>query len=206
MCSILSLCVCPSISSWHILHLLSSPSLQYLFSLSSFKHLNLAIIFLSPQVLKNFLCHTPFILPVVSGFFDSFPFSLLVFVPTAQYYIYPFSFRSPSFHFFTDIPVPLVVLLSLSLFLLLVLFIFSPAFRQYPALFPSIHFLSPNFPAFTLGLFLLHSSFTMLPGISLSTPSIPLKYFSCTFSTSFSSFHPQMSAPLSCSRTSSFSS
>jgi hypothetical protein len=57
MCSIVSL------SSLHILHLLSSPSIQYLFSVSSFPHLNLAIIFLSfalsLQVLRNFLCHTP---------------------------------------------------------------------------------------------------------------------------------------------------
>jgi hypothetical protein len=28
---------------------------------------------LSPQVLRNFLCHTPLILPIVPGFFDSFP-------------------------------------------------------------------------------------------------------------------------------------
>jgi hypothetical protein len=36
-----------SLSSEHILHFLSSPSVQYLFALSSFPHLNLAIIFLS---------------------------------------------------------------------------------------------------------------------------------------------------------------
>jgi hypothetical protein len=36
-----------SLSPHIILHLLSSPSIQYLFSLSSFLHLNLAIIFLS---------------------------------------------------------------------------------------------------------------------------------------------------------------
>jgi hypothetical protein len=36
-----------SVSSWHILHLSSSSSVQYLFSLSSFPHLNLVIIFLS---------------------------------------------------------------------------------------------------------------------------------------------------------------
>jgi hypothetical protein len=48
----------------------------------------------SPQVLRNFLCHTPLILPVVSGFFDSFPSFLLVymFVPFTQLYIHPFSF------------------------------------------------------------------------------------------------------------------
>jgi hypothetical protein len=37
----------PSLSFPYILHLLSSPSVQYLFSLSSFLHLNFAIIFLS---------------------------------------------------------------------------------------------------------------------------------------------------------------
>jgi hypothetical protein len=38
---------------------------------------------LSPQVLRNFLCHTPLRLPVVPGFFDAFPSFLLVsvFVP-----------------------------------------------------------------------------------------------------------------------------
>jgi hypothetical protein len=50
--------------------------MQYLVSLFSFPHLNLAIIFLlfytlSPQVLRNFLCHTP-------GLFNSFPSFLLV--------------------------------------------------------------------------------------------------------------------------------
>jgi hypothetical protein len=33
---------------------------------------------LSPQVLQNFLCHTPLILPVVPRFSDSFPSLLLV--------------------------------------------------------------------------------------------------------------------------------
>jgi hypothetical protein len=35
----------------------------------------------------------------------------------------------------------------------------------------------------------------MYPGVSLSTPSTHLKYFSCTLSTSSCSFHPQISAP-----------
>jgi hypothetical protein len=43
----LHMCSTVSLSWRHILHLLSSPSVQYLFSLSSFPHLNLAIIFLS---------------------------------------------------------------------------------------------------------------------------------------------------------------
>jgi hypothetical protein len=71
---------------------------------------------LFPQVLRNFLCHTPLILPVVSGFFNSFPSFLLVrvFVPVTHFYIPP-SFCSQSFHFFTGIPVSLVVFLSLLL-------------------------------------------------------------------------------------------
>jgi hypothetical protein len=45
------------------------------------------------------------------------------------------------------------------------------------------------FPTFTVGLFLLHFSPTMSRGVCLSTPNTPLKYFSCTFSTS-SGFFP----------------
>jgi hypothetical protein len=72
---------------------------------------------LSLQALRNFLCHTPLILLVVSGFFDSFPSFLLfyVFIPFTQLYLYPSSFCSQSFHFFTGIPVPLVVFLPLLL-------------------------------------------------------------------------------------------
>jgi hypothetical protein len=45
---------------------------------------------LSLQILRNFLCYTPLILPVVSGFFDSYPSFLLVcvFVPFTQLYIH----------------------------------------------------------------------------------------------------------------------
>jgi hypothetical protein len=86
---------------------------------------------LSPQVFQNFLCHTPLILPVVSGFFDSLP-SFLLCVSALHSSIF---LLLSSFHFFT---IPLVVFLS---FLLLhVLFLFSPAFHYYPALFPSVHF------------------------------------------------------------------
>jgi hypothetical protein len=51
---------------------------------------------LAPQVLRNFLCHTPFIFPVVTGFFNSLPSFLLVcvFVPFTQLYIHPSSFCS----------------------------------------------------------------------------------------------------------------
>jgi hypothetical protein len=56
----------------------------------------------------------------------------------------------------------------------------------------SSHF-AALFPAFNFSLFLLHSSLTMYPGVSLSTPSTHLKYFSCSLSTSSCSFHPQIS-------------
>jgi hypothetical protein len=51
---------------------------------------------LSPQVFRNFLCHTPLILPVVSGCFNSFPSFLLfcIFVPFTQLYIHPSAFCS----------------------------------------------------------------------------------------------------------------
>jgi hypothetical protein len=58
----LSLLIAYSASSFLSFH-------PILFSLSSFPHLNLAFIFLSctlsPQVLRNFLCHTPLILPTL---------------------------------------------------------------------------------------------------------------------------------------------
>jgi hypothetical protein len=92
--------------------------------LSSFPHLNLAIIFLSPQVIRNFLCHTPLILPL---FFFACPclcpfhsalhssiFLLLLIFPLLHWHIR--SCGSTFLSFF-------------SLF-----FLFSPAFRQYPAL------------------------------------------------------------------------
>jgi hypothetical protein len=173
--------------------------IQYLFSLYSFPHLNLAIIFLSFALSlsppRNFLCHIPLIFPVVS--FSSF-FILCVFVLFTQLYVHSAFFCFQSFHFFTDIPVSLIVFLSLSLSLSLSffsVFFFSPSFC-YSILHSSIpSILSSNFgalfPAFTLSLFLLHSSLTMQPGLSLST----LTYFSRIFSTSSCSFHLQISAP-----------
>jgi hypothetical protein len=85
--------------------------------------------FLSPQVLRNFLCHTPLILPLVSGFCDSLPSFLLVcvFVPFTQLSINPSSFCSQFFHFFTGKPVSLVAFLFL--LLLRILSLFSPTFR-----------------------------------------------------------------------------
>jgi hypothetical protein len=123
-------CSIVSLSSLHILQLLSLSSIQYLVSVSSLPHLYLAIIFfsciLSPRVL---FCHIPLILPVVPGFFYSFPCFLLVcvFVPFTQLNIPPSSFYAQSFYFFTDIPAPLLVFLSLLLFSVLVFF--SPAFH-----------------------------------------------------------------------------
>jgi hypothetical protein len=136
---------CLSLSPLYILYLPFSPSIQYLFSLSSFPHLNLTIIFLSfaisPQVLRNFLCHTPIILPVV--YLDYLILSLLscLFVSLFQ------SFCSSSLSIF------LLLLLfpllhwhsrfsdSISLpFFCVFFFLFSAAFRRYPRLLPSIHF------------------------------------------------------------------
>jgi hypothetical protein len=83
----------------------------------------------SPQVLRNYLCHTLLILPVVSAFFDSLSSFLLVcvFVPFTQLYIYSSPFCFQSFHFFTGIPVFLVVFLSPSSSCFC--FHFSPAFH-----------------------------------------------------------------------------
>jgi hypothetical protein len=102
----------PSFLSFH-----PTPVFSFLVPTSKSRHHFSFFCTLSPQVLWNFLCHTPLILPVVSGFFDSFPSFLLacVFVPFTQLYIHPASFCSQSFHFFTGIPVPLIVLF-LSLF------------------------------------------------------------------------------------------
>jgi hypothetical protein len=93
-----------SLSSRHILDFLSSSSVQYLFSLSSFPHLNA----LSPQVHRNILCHASLILPFVRTFSDSLPSLLIVgvSVPLAQLHTHPSSFRSHSFYFFAGIPVP----------------------------------------------------------------------------------------------------
>jgi hypothetical protein len=103
---------------------------------------------LSPQVLRNLLCYTPLMLPVVSGFFDYLPSFLLVcvFVPLTQLYIHPSFSRSQPFHFFTGIPVPLVVFLSLSLSLSLFFSVFFSFSLQHSvsirhSSFPSILYL-----------------------------------------------------------------
>jgi hypothetical protein len=154
----------------HVLHYLSlliahstpssSPPIQYLFSLSFFPHHFSFFCPLSPQVLRNLLCHTPLILAVVFGFFDSFPSFLSVCV----------------FVFFTQL-----IFLLLSIFPLLrshtrfsdniFLSPSSPCFffsLQHSvsilhSSLPSILFsiFASLFPTFTLSLFLLHSSLTM---------------------------------------------
>jgi hypothetical protein len=75
-------------------------SIQYVFSLlvptsKSRDHFSFFCP-LSPQVFRNFLCHTPLILPLVSGCFDSFPSFLLfcIFVSFTQLYIHPSAFCS----------------------------------------------------------------------------------------------------------------
>jgi hypothetical protein len=152
------------------------------------------------------LCYASLILPVVPRFSDSLPSLLLV--PLAQLRRHPSSFRSLSFHFPTGIPIPPAVLVSL--LLIRVLFLFSIALSQYPALFPSAHSvleLCHSHSRFHSQLAPLHSSLTMYLGVSRSTPSTPLKYFSCTLSTSSCSFHPRFllrisARSLRCSRTS----
>jgi hypothetical protein len=54
----------PHVLNWHILYLLSSPSLQYLVSLSWFPHLNLVIIFLSLALSLSRYFLSPQILPL----------------------------------------------------------------------------------------------------------------------------------------------
>jgi hypothetical protein len=109
MCSIVSL------SSRRILHILSSSSIQYLFSLSSVPHLNLAIIFFSfalffPRYNRtSSATHLSYSLL----YLDSLILSLLSCLPVSL--SFSLSFRSHSFHFLTGIPVPPAVLLSLLL-------------------------------------------------------------------------------------------
>jgi hypothetical protein len=76
--------------------LLSKPVFSLLVRTSKYLYHFSFFCTLSPQVLRNFLSHTSFILPVVSGFFHSFPSFLLVcdFVPFFQLYIHPSSFCS----------------------------------------------------------------------------------------------------------------
>jgi hypothetical protein len=170
----------------------SAPSFLSFCFLSSFPRLTYTV---SPQVLRNFLCHTPFTLPVVSGFFDSLLSFLLicVFVPFTQLYIHPFflllSFF-PLLHWHTRSFGRTFLSPSLCSFSFL---------SSILLLFCTLRFLSSNFaalfPSFTLSPFLLYFSLNTQPAVSLSIPSTHLKYFSCTLSTSFCSFHPRIFAP-----------
>jgi hypothetical protein len=85
---------------------------------------------LFPQVLRNFLCHTlPCLILCFSPFFLACP------------YLCPFPSVPHSSIFFLLSIFPLLHWHTRSSLLLLrVIFLFSSAFRQSPALFPSIHF------------------------------------------------------------------
>jgi hypothetical protein len=87
--------------------------------------------------------------------------------------LFPQILRNFLFHFLTGIPFSLIIVFSLSPF--------SPC---------SFSFLSSILPLPPICLQTLPlSSLTMQPGVFLSTPSILLKYFSCTFSASSCSFY-----------------
>jgi hypothetical protein len=124
-CARLSLFIAHSAPSFLFFH--SIPVFSLLVPTFQLRHHVSLSCTLSPQVLRNFLCHTPLILPVVPWFFDYLPSFLLVrvFVPFTHIYIHPSSFYSQSFHFFTGISVRLVVLLSLSFFSLFFFFLSS---------------------------------------------------------------------------------
>jgi hypothetical protein len=107
--------------------------------------------------------------------------------------------------------------ISLSLCFFSVLFSFLSSFRLVSCTFPFHRFCLQTL-AFSFPLSLSAFSSYILPslckpGVSLSTPSTSVKYFSCTFSTSSYSFlfpnlcpAPTSIYSLSCSQTSSFSS
>jgi hypothetical protein len=79
-----------------ISHVLNCLSLLIAHSAPSFLSFHTIPVFSPHFSFSCILCHTPLILPVVSGFFDSFPSFLLgcVFVPLTQLYIYLSSFCS----------------------------------------------------------------------------------------------------------------
>jgi hypothetical protein len=175
MCSIVSL------ASYHVLHLLSSPSVQYLFSLSSFPHLNLAIIFLS---LAFSVRRYSGISPVIH----------------LSYFLFCLDFLILS------LLCCLSVSLSLSLSSIFIYLLFVLNLSTSSLAYPFLVFFSflSSIPLVS-GTLLFHSFFLKtLPfsfPLSLSTYSsytlsslcnlaflCPLKYFSCTLSLSTSSF------------------
>jgi hypothetical protein len=146
-----------SLHPFHMLNCLIAHSTPSFLSFDPI-HQNLAIIFLSfTHSLPRYSGISSVILPVVSGFFDSFPSFLLVcvFVLFTHFYIHPSSFCSQSFHF-TGIPVSLIIFLSLSPS--------SPCSFSFLSIIPSVSCTLPFhpfclfFPGFTFNLFLLHSS------------------------------------------------
>jgi hypothetical protein len=152
---------------------------------------------LSPQIFRNFLCHTPFIL----FYLDSLILALLSCLSVSLSLSLSSTFiHLPFALFFTGISVPLVLLPSLVL--LRVLLLFSPASRQYPALFPFIHFVLK----LCRSLFHFHSHHIPL-ALSLPplVPSIPrflpctlirsLPYSQTSFSSLFSPFPTHIPLP-----------
>jgi hypothetical protein len=101
-----------------------SPSIQYLLSLFSFPHINLTIIFLSLKIS----------LPRYSGLSVSLSLSL-----SSTFFHLPFALSTSSLAY-----------LFLWYYFSLILFLFSPAFRQFPALFSSIHFVFKLCPSLSL--------------------------------------------------------
>jgi hypothetical protein len=169
----------------------SSPSIQYLFSLSSFPHLNFAISFLSfilslPRY--SFVIHHPYpccildslILSLLSCLSVSLSLSLSSTFIHLPFALNPSSLAYPFLWWY----------FSLSL-LLRVFFSFLSSIPLVSCTLPFFHF-SSNF-ARSLSHFHSHpippALFPPLP-----TPSTPLKYFSCTLFTSSCSVHPQISA------------
>jgi hypothetical protein len=136
----------------------------YLLSLSSFPHLNLAIIFLSLALSVHrsfgisFFTHLSYSLLYLGSLILSL-LSCLAVSLSLSLRIHPYSFCSQFFHFLTGIPVPPVVLLSL----LVIRVLFFSLQHSVSILHFSLSLIfSSNFaalfPAFTLSLFLLQSS------------------------------------------------
>jgi hypothetical protein len=156
------------------------------FPTSESRHHFLFCCTLSPQVLRNFLCHIP---PCYSGFFNSLPSFLVVrvFVPFTEFYIHPYSFCSQSFHFFTDIPVPLVVFVLL---LLLRVLFFLPSYFHFSSLFlfPLLNTIIFVFSTFTSNfsflayfprlLIISFISLSLFANITWQTPGSKLSPFS----------------------------
>jgi hypothetical protein len=140
-------------SSQHILHLFSSPSIQYLFSLYFLPHLNLAIIFFS-FALFLFPGTPEFPLSLFFPFFLTslclYPFHSAIYPP-----IFLLLLIFPLLHWHTRFFDSISLSPSSPCFFLSLQHSISILHSSLPSI------LCSNFPAFTLSLFLLHSSLTM---------------------------------------------